>query len=196
MKHDKYMLMKMWTLSILVVLCPLLVMGDDKSRSTIVKTNTTTVTVTNTATVSTNANASITGEPRIRFPQIEDVFETYRRFGGPAAIDKMVQGAPRDVDGDVRTEVTPAFSELQSSFGSFTGYDVMRVMTISSDHHRLFLKLNYERGTGYAMIDQIAKANGVGYIAKALVNRDPERIFPQNVVERISPPPLDQTPGR
>jgi len=72
--------------------------------------------------------------------------ETYKSEGPEAAVKAWIKGGPYDGNRDVSTGQASILRQAQGTYGTYRGYEVIRIQDISASVRVIYLTLNFERG--------------------------------------------------
>ena len=104
-----------------------------------------------------------------------DGLNAYRDFGHDSAIVWWVRGSA--VEGLVGRDVNRAFSDLESSFGSYEGYEVLANVPIGARTMRTYVSIHLQKGAIYMWFDSYRGAKG-WVLTGFLLNAKPGEILP------------------
>ena len=86
-------------------------------------------------------------------PIIKAGFDAYQAKGKEAAVDAWVSGSALAQDPTGRPSLVQAMGQVENLFGSFVGYDVLRVVAFGPHASRTYIVFVYQRGPAFAYFD-------------------------------------------
>jgi hypothetical protein len=106
--------------------------------------------------------------------------DTYKAAGPEAAIKSWVKGGPYDGNRDAFTGQASLLRQAQALYGTYRGYEVIRIQDISASVRVFDLTLNFERGPVFSRF--IVYRSEQGSMITALnFSTKPEDIVPNLV---------------
>jgi len=105
--------------------------------------------------------------------------DTYKSEGPEAAVKAWVKGGPFDGTKDPFTQLS-LLREIQQSYGSYTGFEVIRFQDISASVRLYYLTLNFERGPVFGRFVVYRSQQG-SVLTAVNFSAKPEEIVPNLV---------------
>jgi len=93
-------------------------------------------------------------------PIIKAGFDAYQAKGKEAAVDAWVSGSALAQDPTVRPSLVQAMGQVESLFGSFVGYDLLKVVALGPHASRTYLVFVYQHGPAFAYFDAFQGSSG------------------------------------
>jgi hypothetical protein len=93
-------------------------------------------------------------------PIVTKGFDAYRENGAAAAVDAWFVGSPAAAQPTSKGNVVQSLANIESSYGRYAGYDVLRTVAIGPHIRRVYVILLYDRGPVYAYFDCYQASSG------------------------------------
>ena len=78
-------------------------------------------------------------------------FDTYQKFGVLPAVDAWLKGSPFEASD--KDQVTEKIRQVESSYGAFAGYELLRVVKLTPSTRRVYVAVKYVKGVAWMCFD-------------------------------------------
>lgn len=112
-------------------------------------------------------------------PPILNGLTAYRAFGGDSAIAVWVRGSA--LEGLVGRDVARGLADLEASFGSYEGHEVLGNVAIGTRGMRTYVAIHLHTGAFYVWFDSYRSATG-WLLTGFLLNAKPSEILPASML--------------
>lgn len=94
---------------------------------------------------------------RAESPAVPDVvkrgFDAYLKLGVEAGFNEWLKGSPIEKEKTMRAQATGLANTIESGYGKFTGWELIRVVALSDSVRRVYAIAKYEKGPLYVSFD-------------------------------------------
>jgi hypothetical protein len=119
-------------------------------------------------------------------PQLAEVpkiiqfgLDTYKSEGPEAAVRAWVKGGPFEGSKDSFSQIS-VLRQIQQSYGSYSGFEVIRIQDVSASVRLIYLTLNFEKGPVFGRF--VVYRSQQGSVLTAInFSAKPEEIVPNLV---------------
>jgi hypothetical protein len=112
---------------------------------------------------------------------IKDGFEAYKTGGPDAAVKKWLEGSP--VSGSQEAALVPGqFKTIETVYGPYKGYEVIRIVTITPSTNMVFLVIRFDRGPCYGSFTVYNREEQDSIITHFNFNTKPEMVIPAAIL--------------
>jgi hypothetical protein len=80
-------------------------------------------------------------------------FEAYQKASAQAALDTWLRGSPVEYDQRTRTQLGGGLGAIDSAYGKFVGWELIRSIKISDSVRRVYITAKYEKGPLFMSFD-------------------------------------------
>ena len=80
-------------------------------------------------------------------------FDAYLKSGAQAGIDEWIKGSPVQNDQSGRLQLVGGLTTIESAYGNFTGWELIRVVILSASTRRVYVVAKYEKGPLFMSFD-------------------------------------------
>lgn len=109
--------------------------------------------------------------------------EAYKTNGFGGAFDIWLKGSPLENDKKTMTNLKGALTEIETMYGKMKGYEVLRVVKISSSTIRTYAEIRYEKGPLFLYMDCYKTASGF-IVPMMRFHTESEKVLPQDIFEK------------
>ena len=79
--------------------------------------------------------------------------DAYKASTYTEAFRVWLKGSPLDADKTTAMNLLGAFTQIESAYGKFTGYDILRIVALSRSTIRVYVEIRYEKGPLFAFFE-------------------------------------------
>jgi len=116
-------------------------------------------------------------------PIVSKGFDAYQTNGAAAAIDGWLAGSGFVGQAALRGNLIQGILNVESSFGHYAGYDVLKIVTLGTRVRRVYAIALYDRGPVYIYFDCYHAADG-WVLSMIQVNAKASEILPADMLTR------------
>lgn len=86
--------------------------------------------------------------------------EAYKATGSGEAFAIWLKGSPLEADKTTLASLKDSFTQVETMYGKMIGFEVLRIVKISSRTNRIYAELHYEKGPLFLYMDCYKSPNG------------------------------------
>lgn len=109
--------------------------------------------------------------------------EAYKTTGFEGAFGIWLKGSPLENDKTTMTNLKGALTQIENTYGKMKGYEVLRVVKISSSTTRTYAEIRYEKGPLFLYVDCYKTASGV-IVPMMRFHTEADKILPEDIFRK------------
>ena len=121
------------------------------------------------------------GQEKTLPPIVARGFDQFRENGPLAAVGVWLAGSVRETDDTFQDDATARMKRAQDAFGRMTGYETVRVVTLSASVVRVYAVVKFEKSVAWMSFDCYKPAND-WIITRFDFQMKPGDILPPNIL--------------
>jgi len=128
--------------------------------------------------------------------------EAYKTSGFEGAFAIWLKGSPLENDKTTMTNLKGAITQIEATYGKMKGYEVLRVVKISTATTRTYAEIRYEKGPLFLYVDCYKTATGF-VVPMMRFHTEADKLLPEDIfkksggsTESLSSPRRDPVPPK
>lgn len=112
---------------------------------------------------------------------VTDGLNAFQKSGGKSALAAWLKGSPVENDTTTNINMSGLLGQVETAYGKMIGYDIVRVVNISTTVRRVYLVMRFEKGPLFASFDCYKSADS-WIIPQVDFNTKVNSVFPASLI--------------